>query len=857
MSAIQPVDLGRFESVLADVEPASRATERADRPIENTAFYDFSFYEFLFPTETGGYRGVLSDMALATLDDFQTRVGAELASLLLDVLARMELVVRENVKRLKRADWDEDQVALDLLGDLYRLRDPILPDVLQAYYAEMLSGIGRHFLDFLADRVAAYLRARIYPWYPSFYGFWSGWPAHFTSQYGAWHTDANAPLGPDGADGEEVPTQAKFWRDEDKGGDPDQYAFEVFAPGSVNLGLRLIYRQHWRQLGTQPGEIVRTIPLGPGQTERVTVKVVRRRKTTTNMETTSAVETETETTDSTKDSSEVVTEAVRSSNWNVATEVSGGIGFVSAKVNASVGGASEDRSRQTSSALSESMRKTASKIRRETKVTVATESEESIETERFSEIRNTNNETAVTYEFLKLQHQYEVFTHLAELQFVLYVAEQLPSTIDEEWVRRYDWIIARVLKDESHRATLNELIQDVDQETQLDTAGKLGLLADKAVQNFAAFNPNTGTGGLTVPDIYSAPGRIYQEELRAVEERRRANQLRTVRRERLFQHIRENILYYQQAIWLAEDSDQRLLRYKKEGRRLPIEWRGPLVLQRTGASGPPGDLADYSPTGREAELWEVIDPTGPVAYIGNYAVFTLKPLPDHYRASISHPADERDLAAAVQQGELLIGLNEVLTLMATPYMDGQRRLRDPARNLFDRLAGQQTLAELRQLSDEEVYDLVSYLPRLRRELLDDQGNVRRNGQLHHQVTHEDWAEFLYRKNNTRRFLVDSNNLYLDIRASGGAALEPFKRAHRYLDVLRAAEEVNAERWKNVRRGSMTASDRAFDPDIDKVVVVADGAGAAGGAAITHALGDTEAVSAPVPTPDGGPDGGPA
>jgi hypothetical protein len=851
MSAIQPVDLGRFESVLADVEPASRAAERADRPIENTAFYDFSFYEFLFPTETGGYRGVLSDMALATLDDFQTRVGAELASLLLDVLARMECEVRENVKRLKRADWNEDQVTLDLLGDLYRQRDVILPDVLQVYYAEMLSGIGRQFLDFLADRAAAYLRARLYQWYPSFYGFWSGWPAYFAPEYDVWHQGYDTAGGPE--------TEA-------------QLQFEVFAPGSVNLGLRLVYRQHWRQLGTQPGEIVRTIPLGPGQTERVTVKTVRRQKTTTNMETTTAVETDTETTDSTKDSSEVVKEAVRSSNWNVASEVSGGIGFVSAKVNASVGGASENRSRDTSSTLSEKMSKTASKIRSETKVTVATESEQSIEAEAFSEIRNTNNETAVTYEFLKLQHQYEVFTHLADVQFVIYVAEQLSTTINERWVRKYDWIIARVLKDESHRATLNELIQDVDQEPQLDRDGKLGLLADKAVQSFAAFNPNTGTsgpntgtsgpntgtGGLTIPDIYSTPGRIYQEELRAAEERRRANQLRTVRRERLFEHIRENILHYHQAIWLAEDSDQRLLRYKKEGRRLPIEWRGPLVLQRAGASGPPGDLADYSPIGREAELWEVIDPTGPVAYIGNYAVFTLKPVPDHYRTSISHPAGQRDVAAAVQQGELLIGLNEILELMAGPYMDGRRRLRDPARELFDREAlSDRTLAELRQLSDEEVYDLVSYLPWLRRELLDDQGNVRRNGQLHHQVTHEDWAEFLYRKNNTRRFLVDSNNLYLDIRASGGAALEPFKRAHRYLDVLRAAEEVNAERWKNVRRGSMTASDRAFDPDIDKVVVVADGAGAAGGAAITHALGDTEAVSAPVPAPDGGPDGGPA
>ena len=47
---------------------------------------------------------------------------------------------------------------------------------------------------------------------------------------------------------------------------PDlNYPFQVFQRGSTNIGLRLIYRQEWKPLSAQPGEIVRTIPLGPGE----------------------------------------------------------------------------------------------------------------------------------------------------------------------------------------------------------------------------------------------------------------------------------------------------------------------------------------------------------------------------------------------------------------------------------------------------------------------------------------------------------------------------------------------------------------------------------------------------------------
>jgi hypothetical protein len=341
---------------------------------------------------------------------------------------------------------------------------------------------------------------------------------------------------------------------------------------------------------------------------------------------------------------------------------------------------------------------------------------------------------------------------------------------------------------------------------------------------------------VSIPDIYAEPQRIVQEEARAKEERRRANIVREHRFERLAEHIRQNLLYYFQAIWAHEPPDQRFLRYKKDGRRVPVEWRAPLFDSQLLYESPtPGGVQlDVTPTGLQAEVWEIIDPTGPLGYIGNYAVYALQPLAEH-RQLAHGPVDDEPGGALPARREILLGIREVLGDLAKEYITPTGTLRDPARELFRREAEKVDPVELRRLSDDEVFDLVSYLPRLGSVLLDD-GVVRRSEDgLEYPISHDDWAEYLYKKNSTRRFLVDTNNLYLNIFTSSGAALEPFKRAHRYLDVLRAAEQLQGDRLKNLRRVTLVGSQGAFDPDIDKVVVVADHTGATATAAVADAL----------------------
>lgn len=174
----------------------------------------------------------------------------------------------------------------------------------------------------------------------------------------------------------------------------------------------------------------------------------------------------------------------------------------------------------------------------------------------------------------------EPLTRLAEVQNVILVAEKLPSPaeIDVSWVRRHDWILGKVLLDESFRDAL-------------DTIG------------------------------HEARNAQLDQKLEA-------------KRGRLYEHLRANILHYQRAIWQHEDPQQRSMRYRKAGRKVPLEWRfelessGALTIEelcaRLDAPDVNGRFAAYS-AGREAELDQVIDPAGPVGYYANYAVYQMRP----------------------------------------------------------------------------------------------------------------------------------------------------------------------------------------------------------------------------------------
>jgi exonuclease V gamma subunit len=110
--------------------------------------------------------------------------------------------------------------------------------------------------------------------------------------------------------------------------------------------------------------------------------------------------------------------------------------------------------------------------------------------------------------------------------------------------------------------------------------------------------------------------------------------------------------------------------------------------------------------------------------------------------------------------------------------------------------------------------MVSYVPELR--LLERAGRLPVDD-LSQFKSH--YAEYLFRKEMSRRFLVDSDNLLIDIEPGTGSALEPFKLAHRSVDVSRAMAERDRLLLENERRRALLAEQRLGDPDIERVTMI--------------------------------------
>jgi len=404
-----------------------------------------------------------------------------------------------------------------------------------------------------------------------------------------------------------------------------EYPFDPFSPDEVLFGLRVIHRQTWHLLGNRSGELVKSIPLGPKESQKISTKVVRRTKVARTAEEALALETTAETGTTTKDTSEVVAEASEKLNRHLEAEVNGGIGgFFQAKVS---GGISQDissSSKQTNSNLNETMQKTASRMKRDTKITVSTEGEETFEEMRSSEITNPNDEIAVTYLYHQLQQHYRVSTEIGEVDSVVFVPEVLPEwgDIDEGWVRDHGDVIAEVLLDSSFAPVLASIRQD-PKDLAFADSDVFKSAADAGIKGVDAYKGFTG--GL-MPDILASGPQLFERDYErrnslAMDMKRRSHQA-----DGLLMHIRRNILHYMRAIWASEDYDQRMQRYSRM--RVPTMW---FFVPRTpvpAASGPTLPLeveGVFVPLSESARpLSEVIDPVGPIDYLFNCAIYRLR-----------------------------------------------------------------------------------------------------------------------------------------------------------------------------------------------------------------------------------------
>ncbi|MEW8393795.1 MAG: hypothetical protein AB2651_18595 [Candidatus Thiodiazotropha sp.] len=241
------------------------------------------------------------------------------------------------------------------------------------------------------------------------------------------------------------------------------YEFSLVSPDDVNFGLLSTYRQEWEPITYQVGDLVGTVPLAPGETRKVTVRTVEKKKRS-ELELENSMEAQKTANDvKTSSHSEVARRAQQKMNFGFKTGA-GGSGFFGQgkwSVSTSLQRDSAMDSQMKKKDIREATRKAAAEYRSDVKTEIKSEEEfESTETQETS-ISNPNNEIPVTYLFYELQRRYEVYERLHSVIPVLLVPLEVPSPnqITDAWILRHDWIIRRVLLDDQFRAPL-EFLRD-------------------------------------------------------------------------------------------------------------------------------------------------------------------------------------------------------------------------------------------------------------------------------------------------------------------------------------------------------------------------------------------------------------
>lgn len=258
---------------------------------------------------------------------------------------------------------------------------------------------------------------------------------------------------------------------------------------------------------------------------------------------------------------------------------------------------------------------------------------------------------------------------------------------------------------------------------------------------------------------------------------------------RLLVHLRNNILYYMQAIWTMEPPDQRFMRlqdvsvpvlrlasrsyrvttqqaddifesFRADGTKRHVAWMHGTLEH------PPGGGFDLQPLVQVADLSRVVH------CMGNYLAFALK---EH---------------------------NALTEFMAAPYVDAAFGAMDPddLSNVSLEQYSRYVCCLKHRLTHAQFSDikptLVKWLGRLLASPL-------RNGD---------------------EIVVPTGSLFIESLVDPNPVLERFKLQHRELDVYKVQEEVRKAGLENLRLAARLLNGERRDPDIEKVVVIEGGAG---------------------------------
>ncbi len=192
-------------------------------------------------------------------------------------------------------------------------------------------------------------------------------------------------------------------------------------------------------------------PLGPGETRKYSSKTVVKKSRNAKELTESLFSNKVDAAQTQRADAEIFADASQKTDFSANASGSFKIGVYDVHADAHVGGDQSVASKNTKRDMHENVLKSAQEYRDQHRLELTIEETSENEVTSSSEIRNPNDELTVTYLFYELQRRYLVSELLHRATPVILVANDVPAPheIDEAWLVRHDWILKRVILDDS------------------------------------------------------------------------------------------------------------------------------------------------------------------------------------------------------------------------------------------------------------------------------------------------------------------------------------------------------------------------------------------------------------------------
>ncbi len=631
------------------------------------------------------------------------------------------------------------------------------------------------------------------------------------------------------------------------------YAFKIYAAKpdqrSVNFGLLVTYRQKWVPLNYQAGELAATIPLAPKEVRRFTKRQVIK-KSRAEKEIRNNLQSHREdTTETSRAEAEIINKANSKTAFQLGTETGANVGFNTGVVNGSFDGSLNAGFSKGSASISEEVKrefreavfKAAQEYKEERTLEIRTEAAEESEITESGEISNPNDELTVTYLFYELQRRYRVSEQIHRVTPVVFVAQEVPSPheIDDAWIVAHDWILRRVLLDDSFRPALvylatqvrgdeyalEELRKNMEMQRRLIDELKEELLAirEQIQGRYAALETALTKRARAIELEDEEEGffeKVHEfhfgeleekpspEAARVREDAARDAYERAAREEKELRSRLDREVTALQAVteqYTKQLSEHLNRRAQIDRLRLHIKQNILYYMQSIWSYEPPDQRffrLHRTPVPKlDGELeFEITNPQPPDSEPLDYEA-RCKLNANGQLASLAEVADLDQLLG--YKGNYMVfplkQSNCLTDFMMVPYVDSELGLRDP-----DELGNWtlESFAEyvccLKKRLSPSVFNDPKLKERLRRQYLELLQSPRREYE---------------------EIIVPTGELFIEALPGAHPLLEDFKLRHRAMDVEKVRAEVQRQQLENLRLAARLLAGELEDPEIDRKILV--------------------------------------